>query len=95
MGNEARALEPELFCVGALLSPSTGVIDSHGLMLALEGHITTHGGQVVLRTPVERIEIAPDGLFRLTTRRRQRRPDHLQEPGSLRRPARIQAGWHG
>lgn len=66
MGNEARALEPELFCVAALLSPSTGVIDSHGLMLALEGHITTHGGQVVLRTPVEGVEIAPDGLFRLT-----------------------------
>ena len=39
MGNEARALEPELSCVAALLSPSTGVIDSHGLMLALEGHI--------------------------------------------------------
>jgi L-2-hydroxyglutarate oxidase LhgO len=65
MGNEARALEPELFCVAALLSPSTGVIDSHGLMQAFEGHITTHGGQVVLRTPVERVEIAPDGLFRL------------------------------
>jgi L-2-hydroxyglutarate oxidase LhgO len=66
MGNEARALEPELFCVAALLSPSTGVIDSHGLMLALEGHITTHGGQVVLRTPVERVEIAPDETFHLT-----------------------------
>ena len=29
-GNAARALEPELACVGALLSPSTGIIDSHG-----------------------------------------------------------------
>jgi len=66
MGNAARALEPELACVAALLSPSTGVIDSHGFMLALEGHITSHGGQVVLRTPVEGIEILPDGLFRLT-----------------------------
>ena len=65
LGNEARALEPELACVAALLSPSTGVIDSHGFMLALEGHITTHGGQVVLRTAVERIEILPDGLFRM------------------------------
>ena len=34
-GNAARALEPELACVGALLSPSTGIIDSHGYMLAL------------------------------------------------------------
>ena len=32
---EARALEPRLACVGALLSPSTGIVDSHALMLAL------------------------------------------------------------
>ena len=37
-GNAANALEPELACVAALISPSTGIIDSHGLMLALEGH---------------------------------------------------------
>ena len=37
--NAARALEPELACVGALISPSTGIIDSHGYMLALEGNI--------------------------------------------------------
>jgi len=36
---EAMALEPELKCTGALLSPSTGIVDSHGYMLALEGHI--------------------------------------------------------
>jgi L-2-hydroxyglutarate oxidase LhgO len=66
LANEARALEPELSCVAALLSPSTGVIDSHGYMLALEGHIAAQGGQVVLRTDVERAERMPDGLFRLT-----------------------------
>ena len=66
-GNAARALEPELACAGALLSPSTGIIDSHGYMLALEGNIEGHGGSVVLRCPVERIEKAPDGLFRLVT----------------------------
>ncbi|MGF1650695.1 MAG: NAD(P)/FAD-dependent oxidoreductase [Hyphomicrobiaceae bacterium] len=49
---EASALEPAVRCCGALLSPSTGIIDSHGLMLALEGHITSQGGQVVLNTPV-------------------------------------------
>jgi len=49
---EARRLEPELACVAAYLSPSTGIIDSHGLMLALEGHLTTLGGQVVLNTTV-------------------------------------------
>jgi L-2-hydroxyglutarate oxidase LhgO len=66
-GNAARALEPELACVGALLSPSTGVIDSHGFMLALEGHIEAHGGSVVLRCPVERIEREASGLFRVMT----------------------------
>jgi L-2-hydroxyglutarate oxidase LhgO len=65
--NAARALEPELACVGALLSPSTGIVDSHGLMLALEGHIEADGGSVVLRCPVERIEREASGLFRLTT----------------------------
>ncbi|MGZ5919713.1 MAG: NAD(P)/FAD-dependent oxidoreductase, partial [Hyphomicrobium sp.] len=43
---DARALEPELACVAAYLSPSTGVIDTAGLMTALEGHLTTLGGEV-------------------------------------------------
>ena len=50
--NETRKLEPEVDCVAAYLSPSTGVIDTHGLMTALEGHLTTRGGQVVLETTV-------------------------------------------
>jgi L-2-hydroxyglutarate oxidase LhgO len=36
-GQQAKALEPALRCVAALLSPSTGIVDSHGLMLALQG----------------------------------------------------------
>jgi L-2-hydroxyglutarate oxidase LhgO len=36
-GEEARALEPSLNCDAALLSPSTGIIDSHAYMLALRG----------------------------------------------------------
>ena len=65
--NAARALEPEVACVAALLSPSTGIIDSHGFMLALEGHIEANGGSVVLRCPVERVERDAAGLFHLTT----------------------------
>ena len=62
----AKALEPELACAGALLSPSTGIIDSHAFMLALEGHVEANGGSVVLRCPVE--HIVRDGEeFRLTT----------------------------
>jgi L-2-hydroxyglutarate oxidase LhgO len=63
---EARKLEPELACAGALLSPSTGIIDSHGYMVALEGHLTTHGGQVVLETPVTAISRGHNGLFTLS-----------------------------
>jgi L-2-hydroxyglutarate oxidase LhgO len=64
--SQARSLEPELACVGALLSPSTGIIDSHAFMLALEGYVEASGGAVVLRCPVERI--ARDGTgFRLST----------------------------
>lgn len=51
-----RALEPEVKCVAALLSPSTGIVDSHGFMLALQGTAEAHGAQVVLRSPVEGID---------------------------------------
>ena len=49
---EARALEPELACTAALLSPSTGIIDSHGLMLALLGDAERAGAWLVLRSPL-------------------------------------------
>ena len=61
--DEARALEPEVACVAAYFSPSTGVIDSHGLVQALEGHITTNGGMVVLNTNATRISRTADDLF--------------------------------
>lgn len=51
----ARRMEPELFCVGALWSPSTGIIDVHGYMLALQGDIESHGGAIALNTPVRQI----------------------------------------
>ena len=44
----ARALEPALECVGALLSPSTGIVDSHALMLALLGDMEHAGGTLAL-----------------------------------------------
>ena len=65
-GAQAKALEPELGCVAALLSPSTGIVDSHGFMSALEGHLTSHGGQVVLSTKVQSIARGGNGPFTLT-----------------------------
>jgi L-2-hydroxyglutarate oxidase LhgO len=49
---DALALEPALSCVGAFLSPSTGIVDSHALMLAYQGELEAAGGMVVLRAPV-------------------------------------------
>lgn len=51
-GEQARDLEPELTCRRALLSPSTGIVDSHGLMLALRGDAEDHGAAVALNAPV-------------------------------------------
>lgn len=49
---EARALEPELSCAGALLSPSSGIIDSHQLMLACQGEAEANGCVVLPRVLV-------------------------------------------
>ena len=49
---EAQAMEPALRCAAALFSPSTGIVDSHGLMLSLLGDIERAGGALVCRTPV-------------------------------------------
>ncbi len=54
----ARALEPALAGDAALLSPSTGIIDSHGLMLALQGDLEAAGGAVALRSPLHGGELA-------------------------------------
>ncbi|WP_201859402.1 NAD(P)/FAD-dependent oxidoreductase [Microvirga soli] len=54
-GKEARALEPNLSCTGAVLSRETGIIDSHALMLALQGDLEDAGGVIGFHTPVERI----------------------------------------
>ncbi|RAI40190.1 NAD(P)/FAD-dependent oxidoreductase [Rhodoplanes roseus] len=51
-GAEATTLEPALNCVAAALSPETGIVDSHALMLALQGDLEDAGGVVAFRTPV-------------------------------------------
>jgi L-2-hydroxyglutarate oxidase LhgO len=59
---EAQALEPQLRCTSALLSPSTGIVDSHGLMLALLGDAESHGAMLALRSPVQRAAVVAGGL---------------------------------
>ena len=55
---QAQALEPALDCVAAVLSPSTGIVDSHALMLALQGDLENAGGMVVLNAPLARAHCA-------------------------------------
>lgn len=59
---EVHALEPELRCTAALLSPSTGIVDSHGLMRALCLEAEAHGATVVLRSPVHTLRPTQAGL---------------------------------
>jgi L-2-hydroxyglutarate oxidase LhgO len=49
---ETLALEPDLRCVAALWSPSTGIVDSHGFMLGLQADLEQCGGTIVFGTPV-------------------------------------------
>ena len=65
-GAQARALEPALNAHSAILSPESGVFDSHGYMLALQGEIEDAGGSVVVATPFEWAEPLPGGGFRIT-----------------------------
>lgn len=60
--SEAKALEPALQCVAAALSPSTGIIDSHGLMLALLGDMESTGGVLALCSPLLKAEVVADGF---------------------------------
>ena len=60
---QAIAMEPGLACHGALLSPESGVFDSHGYMAALVGEIEAHGGAVVMATPFEGATPLPGGGF--------------------------------
>ncbi|HWP10858.1 MAG TPA: NAD(P)/FAD-dependent oxidoreductase [Ramlibacter sp.] len=51
--HEAQAMEPGLRCTAALLSPTTGIVDSHGLMLALQGDLESLGGMVAVGSAVD------------------------------------------
>ncbi|MET0430288.1 MAG: NAD(P)/FAD-dependent oxidoreductase [Microvirga sp.] len=60
-GAEARALEPNLACTGAVLSPETGILDSHAFMLALQGDLESAGGAIAFHTPVAALDRAGAG----------------------------------
>lgn len=61
-GSEARALEPQLACLAALHSPSTGIVDSHALMLSLQGDLENAGGMLALKSPVVSAVCTPNDI---------------------------------
>ena len=61
-GLQAMALEPQLWCTAALLSPATGIVDSHALMVALLGDAENQGATLALCSEVSKGEITADGI---------------------------------
>lgn len=59
--DEARRREEALHCVAALWSPTTGIIDSHSFMLALQGDMERAGGMLALLSRVQSIEFTAEG----------------------------------
>jgi L-2-hydroxyglutarate oxidase LhgO len=61
--NEAQVMEPALRCVAALHSPSTGIVDSHALMLSLLGDMEAVGGVLAINSPLAHADIAQDAIY--------------------------------
>ena len=59
---QARAMEPQLECIAAVHSPSTGIVDSHALMLALQGDLENAGGMVALNSSLGQAKCGPDAI---------------------------------
>ncbi len=60
-GAAARRLEPALACRLAMISPETGIVDSHAYMNALRGDLEDHGGMIAFNTPIDRLEPVQGG----------------------------------
>jgi L-2-hydroxyglutarate oxidase LhgO len=63
---QAQAMEPALQCLGAVWSPSTGIVDSHALMLALQGDLEHAGGLVACHAVVQSLAVIENGIEVLT-----------------------------
>ncbi len=84
---EAAALEPEIRCVAALHSPSTGIVDSHGYMLSLLGEAEERGATLATHAPVRDIAAGPGELHRIEV--------GGPEPCSLTARSVVNAAGHG
>lgn len=59
---ELRELEPAVECVAGFLSPSTGIVDSHALMLAYQGDAENSGAMVAFKSPILSGEVSDEGI---------------------------------
>ena len=59
---QVRQLEPNLKCSAALLSPDSGIVDSHGFMLALQGDAEAHGATIAFKSTVTSGVSEDDGI---------------------------------
>jgi L-2-hydroxyglutarate oxidase LhgO len=60
--DETKAMEPEITCAAALHSPSTGIIDSHALMLAYLGDAEAADAMLALKSPLQRGIVRAEGI---------------------------------
>lgn len=60
---QVRLLEPQIECCAALFSPSTGIVDSHALMLALQGDAETAGAAIAFASPLTGGKRSGDGML--------------------------------
>jgi L-2-hydroxyglutarate oxidase LhgO len=91
---EAMRMEPALHCVAALHSPSTGIIDSHALMLAYLGDAEAAGAMLALKSGLRGIVLSPEG-FELQVEETRIKTKILVNSAGLRAPsvARLMQGF--
>jgi len=83
---EAMRMEPALRCVAALHSPSTGIIDSHALMLAYLGDAEAAGAMLGLKSPLSRAVFTGKD-FELQVGETSLRTEMLVNSAGLRAPS--------
>jgi L-2-hydroxyglutarate oxidase LhgO len=84
---QARAAEPQLHCLAALHSPSTGIVDSHALMLSLLGDLERAGGVLALNSPLAHANIAQTAIDLVADDGTQLRARTVVNAAGLQAPA--------
>ena len=79
--DQVARLEPAVFCAAGLLSPSTGIIDVHELLLALLADLEAHGSAVLLQSVVSAAKVTREGIV-LSRWRAMGRPARCSVAGS-------------